>query len=454
MTGAGIPEHDGNGEVHEEHRSKLRFLVRSAAALVSTSIVTSALGFAYWAIAARVFVATEVGESSTAISAMSLIAPFTVLGFGTLLMAQLPKMRSDRAALVATTCLISGTVGAAVAALCAFTLPSSFIGLPGIGHDIGITALFIAAVATQSIGLLLDNALLSVVGGGMQLGRNTVQAVVKMVLLVIFALTLARFGSLTIFTSWVLANVVSIVLMTILLIRRYKVSIRRMAPDLSLLRELHFDAVKHHTLNVSLFVPFFAMPIVANVILGSEMAAYLYATWSIAGFVFYLPLSLATALFASGSRSTSTFLMEYRVTLRYSLLICVAANVGALLLGGFVLRIFGAEYAANARTALIVMCLGGLGLIIKDHHVALARVTDTVGREAVLIGALSVGEIVGAAIGAWKGGLTGLSLGWLAAIVLEVVVCGPLVWRAYRGRIEVTSQQGTVDQDSSAAGGQ
>ncbi len=143
--------------------------------------------------------------------------------------------------------------------------------------------------------------------------------------------------------------------------------------------------------------------------------------------------------------------MEYRVTLRYSLLICVAANVGIILLGGLVLKIFGDAYAANARTALIVMCLGGLGLIVKDHHVTLARVTNTVGREAVLIGTLSVGEIAGAAIGAKLGGLTGLALGWVAAVALEVVVCGPLVWRAYRGRITMKTPLTNTDEQDAAA---
>ena len=192
-------------------------------------------------------------------------------------------------------------------------------------------------------------------------------------------------------------------------------------------------------LNIALFTPFFAMPILANVILGSEQAAYLYATWSVAGFLFYVPIALATALFASGARDAGTFVMEFRFTLRYALLICTAANLAILLLGGWVLKIFGTDYAANGRTALTFMCLGGFGLIIKDHHVALARVTGTVGREAILIGALGIGELVGAAIGASRGGLTGLGLGWLAAVVVEALVCGPLVWRAYRGRFDVAA---------------
>lgn len=443
MSSAGTP-HDHGSDTHAEHRSKLRFLLRSAAALVSTSIVTSGLGFVYWAVAARAFQASAVGESATAIAAMSLIAPFTVLGLGTVLVAQLPTMHGGRAQLVSTAAFVTGVVGTVVALLCAFALPSDFLGLPGIGTEVGQTVLFAAAVATQSIGYMLDMALLSVIGGKMQLVRNSVQAIVKLVLLIAFAFTLAHYGAVTIFNSWFVANVVSIAVVVVMMIRQHRVRLGRTMPRLSALRGLHFTAAQHHMLNIALFTPFFAMPILANVILGSEQAAYLYATWSLAGFLFYVPIALATALFASGSRDSGTFLMEFRVTLRSALLICAAANVGVLLLGHWVLFIFGDAYAVNGRTALTLMCLGGFGLIIKDHHVALARVTGTVGREAILIGALGVGELVGAAIGASLGGLTGLGLGWLIAVGVEAVVCGPLVWRAYRGRFEVPNRTTTT----------
>ena len=437
-----------------EHRSKLRFLLRSAAALVSTSIVTSGLGFVYWAVAARAFRASDVGESATTIAAMSLIAPFTVLGLGTVLVTQLPTMRGGRTQLVSTAALVTGVVGTVVALVCALTLPGSFLGLPGIGREVGMTVLFTAAVSTQSIGYMLDMALLSLIGGGMQLVRNSVQAVVKLVLLIIFALALARYGSTIIFTSWFVANVVSIAVVVIMLMRQHRVSIRQMMPRMSALRGMHFAAAQHHMLNMALFTPFFAMPILANVILGSEQAAYLYATWSVAGFLFYVPIALATALFASGARDSGTFLMEFRFTLRSALLICAAANLAILVLGSWVLRIFGDAYAANGRAALTLMCLGGFGLIIKDHHVALARVTHTVGREAILIGGLGLGELAGAALGASRGGLTGLAWGWLAAVGLEALVCGPLVWRAYRGRFHVPARSASAGRDEASATGQ
>jgi O-antigen/teichoic acid export membrane protein len=423
-------------DVVPDHQRQRGFLVRSALALVSTSFLTSGLGFIYWAVSAHLFPPSNIGEAATAIAAMNLIAPLTTLGFGTLLLAELPAMRARRSELVSTTAVVSGIFGGGLALICAMVLPPELLGLPGIGRDVSATLLFAAGVSAQGVGILLDSALLSVAGGGPQLWRNATLAVLKLVLLVSFALTLSQHGSLSIYASWFLANVVSIVTMTSWLARKHRVTLRRMWPTRSALQGLRYVAAQHHVLNLALQVPYFAMPIVANVTLGSERAGYLYATWSVAGFVFVLPIALSTALFASGARDTSTFLTELRFSLRYSLAACIAANLVILPLGGVVLRVFGSAYANNGHTTLVLLCLAGFGMIVKDHHVTIARVTGRVGREAILVWGLTVCELVGASVGASLYGLTGLAQGWLLAVVLEVVVFGPLVLRAYRGRIE------------------
>jgi len=286
---------------------------------------------------------------------------------------------------------------------------------------------------------MLDSALLSVVGGGIQLRRNVVHAVVKLILLIVFALTLSRYGALSIYASWFVASVLSIGVVGVLLLRQARTPLRRIWPRFSALRVLRLHAAQHHVLNLSLTVPYFAMPIVANVILGSENAGYLYVTWSLAGFVFVLPIAMSTALFAAGARDSSTIRREFRFSLRYSMAACAAANLVILPLGGVVLGIFGPAYVENGRLLLIVLCIGGIGLVIRDHHVAVARITGRVGREAVLMLALGAAELVGAAAGAARGGLIGLSLGWLAAVGLEVLVCTPRVWQAYRGRLDVAA---------------
>lgn len=420
-----------------DRRRERGFLVRTALALVSTSFLTSALGFIYWAVSARFFPPSNVGQAATAIAAMNLIAPLTTLGFGTLLLAELPTMSTRRTELVSTAAVFSGIFGGGLALICAMVLPQEFLGLPGIGHDVSATLLFAAGVAVQGVAMMLDSALLGIAGGGPQLWRNGTLAVVKLVLLIAFALTLSQHGSLSIYASWFLANVVSVVTMTIWLARKRKVTLREMLPTRSALKGLHFVAAKHHALNLALLVPYFSMPIVANTTLGSEQAGYLYATWSVAGLVFLLPLALSTALFASGARETGTFLMELRFTLRYSLAACLAANLVLLPLGGMVLHVFGSAYADNGHTTLVLLCLAGFGVIVKDHHVTIARVAGRVGREAVWVWGLTVCELAAASVGAHLHGLTGLGQGWLLAVALETVVFGRLVLRAYRGRIEL-----------------
>jgi O-antigen/teichoic acid export membrane protein len=426
-----------NGSEEDAQPRRGSFLIRNAASLVSTSVVTSALGFVYWTVAARMFAVTDVGESTTAISAMSLMAPFTVLGFGTALISKLPTMRSGRAELVSTAVTICALAALMVSLACALILPPRFTGLPGVGHSVAATLLFVGGVVAHAVALLLDSALLSAVGGGVQLRRNTIHAVVKLALLVLFAFTLRGYGALGIYASWFLAAVISILVVGVGLIRDYRLPLRELRPRLSSLDGLHFHAVKHHMLNLSLSVPVFSMPIIANVILGSEKAGYLYATWSLAGFVFTLPISMSIALFAAGAKDPSAILREFRFSLRLSMAATVAANLLILPFGAAVLGIFGPAYAANGHTVLIILCLGGFGLVIRDHHMAVARITGDVGREAVLMTVASVGELVGAAIGAHLGGLIGLSTGWVIAVTLEGLVFAPRVWRTYRGHFTV-----------------
>ena len=369
-------------DIAPDHQRQRGFLVRSALALVSTSILTSGLGFIYWAVSARLFPPSNIGEAATAIAAMNLIAPLTTLGFGTVLLAELPAMRAGRSELVSTAAVVSGIFGGGLALICAMALPAGLLGLPGVGRDGGATLLFAAGVAAQGVGMMLDSALLSVAGGGPELWRNTTLAVVKLVLLVAFALTLSQHGSLSIYASWFLANVVSIAAMTIWMAGSASHSAQDVAHPLGPPWRAYV-AAQHHVLNLALQVPYYAMPIVANVTSAPSRPATSMPPGRSPGSC-RAAVALSIALFASGARDTSTFLVELRFTLRFSLAACVAANLLLLPLGGVVLRVFGSAYANNGHTTLVLLCLAGFGIIVKDHHVTIARVTGQVGREAML----------------------------------------------------------------------
>src|SRR5207248_3068539 len=72
-------------------------MLTNAGALVGTTMVTSILGSAYWWVAARRFLPEAVGVASASVSAMVLLGGFCVLGFGTLLITELPRQPGQAA---------------------------------------------------------------------------------------------------------------------------------------------------------------------------------------------------------------------------------------------------------------------------------------------------------------------------------------------------------------------
>src|SRR5581483_725249 len=84
-----------------------RELLSNAASLVATTGVASALGFVYWAVAARLFTQQAVGYGSAAVSAMTLLGTIGMFGLGTVLIGELPRRR-PRAGLVSAALLASG----------------------------------------------------------------------------------------------------------------------------------------------------------------------------------------------------------------------------------------------------------------------------------------------------------------------------------------------------------
>jgi O-antigen/teichoic acid export membrane protein len=149
----------------------------------------------------------------------------------------------------------------------------------------------------------------------------------------------------------------------------------------------------------------------------------------VAGLIFAGPVFLTTGLYAVGSRQPQALQQRVRWTLSVSFAIAVAANTALLLGAGEVLGFFGDAYADSAGSTLRVLGLAVFPLIVRDHYVAIRRLSGRLSNAALFVGAGAVLELALAAIGAKMGGVTGLSFGWVAAIGIEAVVMADPVAR-------------------------
>ena len=82
-------------------------LLGNTGSLLATTGVTATLGFAFWAVAARLFSQQAVGYAAAAVSAMNVLGTIGMFGLGTLLIGELPR-RSPRAGLISAALFASG----------------------------------------------------------------------------------------------------------------------------------------------------------------------------------------------------------------------------------------------------------------------------------------------------------------------------------------------------------
>ena len=200
--------------------------------------------------------------------------------------------------------------------------------------------------------------------------------------------------------------------------------LRDFHPRLGLLRGLGRPALAHHALNVVLHFPQYSLPLLVTAMLSATMNAYFYVAWMIASVAYLGPTALTTVLYAVGVRDRSLLATRARFTLSLAFAGGFFVNAVLLIGGDQILGVFGDAYPAQAGATLRIVALGVFPVIVREHYVALCRISGRTSRAAALIAAAGVFELAMAAAGARIAGLPGLSLGWLAALGIQAAFMG------------------------------
>jgi O-antigen/teichoic acid export membrane protein len=409
---------------------KNRDLLDSASSLAATTGVTSVLGFAYWAFAARLFSQRAVGYGSASVSAMTLLGTIGMLGLGTVLIGELPR-RKPRAGLVSAALLTAGLGSLLLGLTFAIAAPHFSQHFRDMSSTSAQAALFAAGVMLTGVSLVFDQATIGLLRGGLQLSRNLAFAVVKLAILPAVAVALHDGLGVGITLSWVAGTALSMLLIALRLRLSGTPVLPR--PDWRVLRGLGRTAVAHSWLNLAITVPRSLMPVLVTVIVSPSANAAFYAAWTLSGFLYIVPMHLATVLFAVASADPEKIARKLRFTLRLSVLIGVPGMVALGLGGHFALSLFGPSYARAATVPLMLLVIGYLPTIPKVHYIAVCRATGRIGRAAAVLTGAATLEVAAAAAGGAAGGMEGLTLALLAVFFLEGLVTAPPVFRAAVG---------------------
>jgi O-antigen/teichoic acid export membrane protein len=413
-----------------------RVLLFNSGSLLGTTAVTAGLGFLYWLAAAKFFAPTSVGLASAAVPAMMLLGQLGMMGLGTLLIAEMPRHPGKVPGLVATSLVISGAVSALIAViflLIVASVPRLTSQFGPLIADPGSIFLFCLGVVFTAVTTVLDQILIGMLRGGLQLWRNIVFAGSKLVILIIAGLVLSSATGMDIYVIWMLGNLLSLALV-LAVAWRAGARLQGLQFQFGLMLRQARSALDHHILNLGIGASNLLMPIIVTTVLSVTWTASFYAAWMIIYLLLFIPAALTLALYAESAKGTEQLIQKTRVTLLLSFALGAAGCVVLFFGADILLGLFQATYAEQAAWCMRWLALSIFPQSLKIHYMTIYRVYGYIRFAAIYIIAGALLELSFSAVGAATGQLTGLGLAFLLASCLEGAYALPLIQRVVINR--------------------
>jgi O-antigen/teichoic acid export membrane protein len=397
-------------------------LVTNSGSVAIGSLTTAALGFVYWWLAARSFPPEAVGAASALISMMGLMGHLGEVGLGTLLVGETLRHTGREHGLIVAALLAALGASAAFGAI-SFVLAESLLGPVGkVADDSALAGpLFIGGCAITGFALVLDQAFVGLLRSTLQMYRNGVFSLVKLLLLAattfgIFALS----AETAILLTWVAGLAASILVLGALACRK-RVVIPR-PPDFGLLSLLVPKVINHHLLNLATQASGLILPLLVSVLLSPKVNAAFYPGWMIVNIALLVPAALTTVLYTVGGADPRTVAQRLMFSAGTSIVFALATGIFLFLFSQVVLGVFNPVYPEIAGSSLQFLGFGVLGIAVKFHYIALVRLRNQMRKATVYFALGGLLELASAAAGSQVGGLQGLTLGWVAAVFIQAAL--------------------------------
>ena len=139
------------------------------------------------------------------------------------------------------------------------------------------------------------------------------------------------------------------------------------------------------------------------------------------------------AAHAASTADPSGLAAKVRMTLRISMLGGLVGVPLVIICAHPLLRLFGPQYADRATVPLQLMILGYFGSVLKNHYIALCRISGRITKAAVFATVTLVIRLAAVIAGGVAGGLTGVAVALLVVMCAEGLYAVPALRAALRG---------------------
>lgn len=394
---------------------------RNAAALVAGSVLTSALGFAFWVVAARTMSKTDVGIGGAAVAALVLLGNASTLGLRNALPRFLPTAGKQTSQLILRS---YGAVAAAGLVVGALFVAGARVWAPELAalHS-GILerALFIGAVAIWAVFILQDSVLIGLRHATWVPIENFAYAAGKLGLLVVIASS----GSWALLIAWVIPALLVIGplnrgIFTRLVPAAAAVPVSSSStPDDALgWRPIVRFASGDHLADTIRFLGAEGVILIVVAHVGANLSAPLFFAITIAATLGLVSSNIVSAFLAEASARPHQMQALLERSARRAVKLVVPAALVAAAAAPIALSIFGAEYAAEGTTVLRLLLLAAIPQIVIRLAVGVARFHRRVADVVRIALASSIFPLAGAAFLVPHFGIVAVGWSFLAGQVI------------------------------------
>ncbi|MEY9930237.1 O-antigen/teichoic acid export membrane protein/GT2 family glycosyltransferase [Catenulispora sp. GP43] len=399
-------------------------LVRTGHLLTLSSLLTSAIGAIYWAVATRVYGPASVGRSYAAVSAMTLLASVGGLNLGNVLVRFLPTSGA-RARRLVTMMYLAAAFGAAAAAF-GFVLlvPRLSSGLAFL-HAPLIGGGFVIGAAAYAIFILQDGALTGLRRPGWVVWENALFALVKIFLVSVLAVTAARAQGILV--SWIVALVAAVLVTNGFLYHRLAVLARTEAGPAGPVPTPTAGYITADYAGQLLWITASSLPpIMVLDRLGAVDSAYFSVSWSITNALYMFAINMGLAFVVESAHQRTVDRARLRHMFRHTMVVLGPCVVVAIAAAPLILRIYGTEYQHGATGLLRILVLSALPNMVLVMAVSVARARMRM-KVVALVYLVQCVLLIGLTVVLLPVmGVAGAGVAWLAS--LTVVAVG-LLWK-------------------------
>jgi len=411
-------------------------LWRSAYSLMLNVALTSALGFAFWIVAARMFPASTVGRDSALVSAMITLSTICQLNLGSAILRFLPVVKLDPGRAVIGSYLISSGLTAVMGLLFVLVAPELSSSYRFLSDEPWIGGLYVLAAASWGVFALQDAVLTAMRRAPWVPLENATFGAMKIAALPVL---LALGGAHAVFVAWVIPMVILLIPVNYLIFRRVLPARLEATEELSpverfgwhgLLRFLAQDYLASIFAQAASTI----LPVLIVAIVGTTANAYFYIPFTVVSAFDLVFLNVTSSLTVEGALAGSQVPSLVRAVVRRMRYPLIAGILALIAFAPIILLPFGSHYVQAGTPVLRLLACASAFRMAGALLVAICRIEGRASRILGLQAAVFVLVIGCTVLLGRSGGIEGVALAWLIANALTGTLAVPFLWRTLRTR--------------------